>query len=254
MIDQLKLKLASHGIDTSTLTPLDEIISENNKHAPIYTLSVDLDNAVPLWQQLRVLRDEFGYSPVILGDEKSLVRHRQGRENAESPTTYLEDARKCDTPSWFQEQWEGLFDDDSFTEDDIRGDWDTEVKPYTKLNLSHLHLNPMPIQYIGFLAATVNADLPAYLPFGGWNACPTPDEHVSIQHYWHTLYQTEIVAMLSDTLVCYVGNPVKEREAALTLARQHMDYCEDRVTQGMGTLDALASALINSSYWTFWWD
>jgi hypothetical protein len=46
----------------------------------------------------------------------------------------------------------------------------------------------------------------------------------------------------------------KSRGEALELAREQYSYCSDIVDQGVGTLNALAAALMENDWWYFWWD
>jgi hypothetical protein len=46
----------------------------------------------------------------------------------------------------------------------------------------------------------------------------------------------------------------QSRAAALDLAREQFLYCSDIVEQGVGTLSALAAALMENDWWYFWWD
>lgn len=267
MKTSLKSKLASEGIDVSSFSTLSEVVTqsdktltdigqtEREKQFPVFTLATVLDGTLSLWQHLREIRDKIGYSPVILGDKESLSHHWEIRDDEWSPAAYVKDALDCNAKVWLQQQWDGIFAyDETFHEADIRGDWDEKARPFTKFDLSRLYRKTVPIQYIGLLPTIVNWELPAYLPFGNWNSCPVPSEHVCIHQYWHSMYQTEIIAMLFDTLICRVGNPVGERDAALHLAREYTAYCQDSVFQGTGTLDLLAAGLMNSTYWLFWWD
>src|SRR5688572_13056013 len=107
---------------------------------------------------------------------------------------------------------------------------------------------------IGLVPVRHSWHIPAYLRYGGWNANPAAAEHSAIQKYWSDLYQTEIVIAHFDTLELRVGQPPRSRDQALKLAQQQMAYCEDIVTQGMGSIEALAATLLNGTVWYFWWD
>jgi hypothetical protein len=51
-----------------------------------------------------------------------------------------------------------------------------------------------------------------------------------------------------------LGWPPTTRPEALRLAKLQYHYCSDIVTQGVGTIDALAARLLNGYSWSFWWD
>jgi len=96
--------------------------------------------------------------------------------------------------------------------------------------------------------------VPAYLAFGNWNACPRPAVHCALHRYWQANYSTEIMMIGFDTIYCRVGKPINNREDALKLAKEQYAYCGDLVSQGLGTIGKLASGLLHSRYWSFWWD
>ncbi len=96
--------------------------------------------------------------------------------------------------------------------------------------------------------------VPAFLKFGGWNACPWPHEHVTILRYWEEQFGARVVCLTEDTIECMVSRPPRTRRDALLLARDQYLYCEDIVEQGTRSLDALAAGLLNGESWYFWWD
>lgn len=95
----------------------------------------------------------------------------------------------------------------------------------------------------------------AYIPFGGWNDCPSPDEMTAILKYWYEKYGAVPVAITHDTLEMSVPKPVGA-EAAAELAREHCAFTPDRVWQctGSGTFGEVAASLAVSPIWFFWWD
>ena len=95
----------------------------------------------------------------------------------------------------------------------------------------------------------------AYLPFGGWNECPTNEEHMAVAKYWFEKYGAVPALMTHDVLE--YGLPTVygiPREQALDLALEQYAYCNDIVDQGVETIGRLADGLSKSFYWYFWWD
>jgi hypothetical protein len=72
--------------------------------------------------------------------------------------------------------------------------------------------------------------------------------------YWFERWGAEPVAITSDTVEMLVARPPQSREDALALANEQFAYCEDVVTQGVGTIEALAANLLEGQTWFFWWD
>ena len=96
--------------------------------------------------------------------------------------------------------------------------------------------------------------VPAFLRYGGWNACPHPQVHAAVWRYWQQEYGVELVSARFDTLEFRVARPPGDRQQALDLAREQYAYCNDIVDQGVGSLANLAALLMESRYWYFWWD
>ncbi len=92
----------------------------------------------------------------------------------------------------------------------------------------------------------------AYLPMGGWNECPTAEEHMAVAKYWYEQYGAVVAKISNDNIEYYVPDPVTEDD--FTLAEEQLAYCSDIVLQGMGSLTTLAAALRESTVWYFWWD
>lgn len=93
----------------------------------------------------------------------------------------------------------------------------------------------------------------AWLPFGGWNECPMPEEVLWIAKYWYEKHGAIPAVMTSDILE-FSAAPVKDEIAAVDLALEQFAFCSDIVTQGVNTIGRLAGAMMQSSTWYFWWD
>lgn len=95
----------------------------------------------------------------------------------------------------------------------------------------------------------------AYVPFGGWNDCPYPDDMAAICKYWYEKYGAVPVIISHDTLEFILPSPVPENEA-LEVAKEHFAFCGDRVYQctGTGTVGEVADCIRQSKIWYFWWD
>lgn len=97
-------------------------------------------------------------------------------------------------------------------------------------------------------------EAPAYLNWGGWNACPAPEYHVAAFRSWRDRYGAELVGISADTLNLRVARRPETRDEALALAREFYLYCPDSIEQGAQTFSALAAALMANEWWYFWWD
>ncbi len=93
----------------------------------------------------------------------------------------------------------------------------------------------------------------AYLPFGGWNECPSPKEHMSVAKYWFETYGAVPALRTHDVLEYDLPAPISQ-EKAMEVAWEQFTYCSDIVEQGVGTIGRLADGLSQSTVWYFWWD
>lgn len=94
-----------------------------------------------------------------------------------------------------------------------------------------------------------------YLPMGGWNECPAPEEMIAVCRYWYERYKAVPAVFTHDVMEFYA--PLKLNGAdASEAAREHYAFCIDRVDQGTrtGQISELAAGLADSTVWYFWWD
>ncbi len=98
-------------------------------------------------------------------------------------------------------------------------------------------------------------EIVGYLPMGGWNECPGPEDMIAICKYWYEKYKAVPAVFAGDVMEFYAPlglNGVDSIEAA----KEHYAFCMDRVDQGTRTykLSELAAGLAGSDVWYFWWD
>ena len=67
-------------------------------------------------------------------------------------------------------------------------------------------------------------EAPAYLHFGGWNACPAPWVHVAYAREWSARFGARLVALTHDLLEYEIACPISSREDALAMAAVHAYY------------------------------
>jgi len=136
------------------------------------------------------------------------------------------------------------------------GDWPTGVAPEGPgLTLANdLRGKPLDKVHILLIPTTESAAVPAFLRWGGWNACPAPEYHVAALRSWHERYGAELVAIGGDVLNLRVTRRPQSRDEALALAREMYLYDEDIVSQGTETFAALGAMLMANDWWFFWWD
>jgi hypothetical protein len=138
------------------------------------------------------------------------------------------------------------------------GDWPAihpqSDGPGLSVALDILTNKPLPKVYVAVAPTNDWTEIPAYLQWGGWDACPSAEHHVAALRVWRDKFGAELVGINSNTMNLRVARKPKTREEALTLARDHYVYCPDIIDQGVGTYSALAAELMRNDWWYFWWD
>lgn len=94
-----------------------------------------------------------------------------------------------------------------------------------------------------------------YLPMGGWNECPSPEEMIAICKYWYEKYQAVPAVFTHDVMEFYAPEKLNGMDS-MEAAKEHYAFCVDRVEQGTRTykISELAVGLKESDVWYFWWD
>lgn len=202
--------------------------------------------------------------PIIIGGEDAIERTQENmkyaRSDGRNTATILSLAAKKPFPQAFladrEEELRRLLEDDpdqEFEEGFEIGEWPTDhyldqrgnpgiAFDFTKQSyVEKIHIATIP---------TADAtEIPAYLYWGGWNACPHPHHHVAAARYWRDKYGAELVTMAADVVEYRVKRRPQTREEALALAREHHDYCSE-----IDNLSDHAADLMASDWWFFWWD
>jgi hypothetical protein len=227
-------------------------------------IAVEGARAVEVWEHLREAVEESAHWPVMLGgdDELRFLGEIPAAESREA-TLALASAidgqfwlagRAAETRAWLVSHGHEPGDE----EEDLppRGDWLADIQPCHSFSAPFGRKLDVPLQQvqIGLVPTRQGHEVPAFLRFGGWNACPNPEQHVAVLRSWSERYGAELVSLTHDVIELAVSRPPIDREVALALAMEQYQYCNDIVDQGVGTLEALAAGLLGSTVWYFWWD
>jgi hypothetical protein len=128
------------------------------------------------------------------------------------------------------------------------------VAPQNSLNLFMLDYGECDDVVIAKIPVENPWEIAAWIPTGGFNACPSPAEQVAVFKYWYEQYGALPAVVTYDTWQMTLTNPPATKESAEALAMEQFAFCYDIVEQGTETVRGLASTLINSKAWFFWWD
>jgi hypothetical protein len=269
----LKNLLTQHNIIADTLELLWQVDGEN-----IYGLTINGNDAIQHWQQLRQITDETGHYPLLLGNESESQCHIESVHSyseylpEEQPTTVQEIIRQgnqlnandwLNTTAHQQRQERANYIDISILEDDVDeltlaeiGEWNDMIYPTNRYTIPSdiLIRLPHPNVIIALVPTTFSWQVPAFLKFGNWNDCPAPEVQVCLMKYWQEKYGAEVVGITHDVVEMVVHRPPQDRQTAFQLAQEQYIYCYDIVDQGVQTLNNLAANLLDGKVWYFWWD
>lgn len=232
---------------------------------PYERVTVPGERALAEWESLRGAGRGW---PVIVGGDEGLERIADQFSMADpvvsgvaipgvtlrSPAEILAAAAKLSFPKDLR-NWPGAYQAEELSAP--VGRWPSQVAtgipgPIVAMDLlsgrfhDRVHILLIPTKY--------GWEVPAYLRWGDWNACPPPEYHVAALRGWHSRYAVDLVGINGDTMNLRAARRPKSRDAAMALAREQYGYCPDIVDQGTDTIAALAATLMASEWWSLWWD
>jgi hypothetical protein len=71
---------------------------------------------------------------------------------------------------------------------------------------------------------------------------------------WEDRFGAYLVRLGFATMTLVVERPPADTDHALAIAAEHFAFCPDNIAQGVGSLIAYASELVDAVAWHFWWD
>jgi hypothetical protein len=207
------------------------------------------------------LREEWrgSFTPVIIGTRGDFNHLTDIWKEEEFPTPqeYLESARRFDFEKWSSDHGFENEVDPEFVESlrkpsawNAFGGGEADFCVVREILSRKFH----PWVLLAKIPTAQPYEVPAYLRLGGWNECPDAAAHVAHWQRWQNKYGAEILCVSGDVIEATVAHPPTEKEECYMLAQEQFYYCQDIVTQGVETIDALAATLRGGKSWYFWWD
>ncbi|WP_294338547.1 DUF4253 domain-containing protein [uncultured Sphingomonas sp.] len=218
---------------------------------PYPRITVPGDRALAEWERLRSAGR--GWPVIVGGDEQlaAIAEQYSLDDPAPTPEAILKQAATLRMPADLA-KWDGTDD----WRDPPLGTWPTHPTKGAGLTVASdiLTGKPHPQVHILLIPTTQSWEVPAYLRWGNWNACPPPAWHVAALKQWHDHYGVELIGLDGATLNLRAARRPTDRTAALALTREQYLYCPDVIDQGVESLSALAAILMADDWWFFWWD
>lgn len=227
------------------------------KHFPKGTDPAKVMNA---YDDAFAKREQGGYTPMIIAVDVTLMEdvdeHCTTAEELKANREKLLNSPKIDAQKWFTERLSDLKNDmDDYWEETV-GEVTCEPGDVSKSFSGFMDFGT-PRRSEECILALIPTNEPwevfAWLPFGGWNECPMPEEILWIAKYWYERYGV-IPAVMTHDVLEFSARPIKDKNSALGVALEQYAFCQDIVDQGVGTIGRLAGGLMQSSVWYFWWD
>lgn len=188
----------------------------------------------------------------MLGGDENLEEYEDGSWEVwnETPEGIVRVGLQTDAVAWMRARMAEL------GHEPTRGPWPADPTPTDSFTIPYdMHTwDPLPTVHVALVPPREGWQVPAFLRYGGWNACPTLEEHVCMMKRWAEVYGAEPLGMARDRVEMTIRRPPRDRARALDAALEQYAYCNDIVDQGTKTLDALAANLVEGSAWYFWWD
>ncbi len=196
-----------------------------------------------------------GFTPVLIKVDDILSDYLLSivEENyqPEQALQNLLDGKEFLSQRW-QEATDGEWNEDDTSYQEMLDCMGAEAGQDVFLTL-HLHTPNHMEPTLLFEISTVNPwEIPAYVPFGGWNECPSPEEMTAVCKYWYEQYQAVPAVISHDTLEMILPEPVPE-EKADEFVKEYYAFCQDTIDQGV-PMPLLKETVKYSTVWQFWWD
>ncbi|WP_295088333.1 DUF4253 domain-containing protein [Ruminococcus sp.] len=197
-----------------------------------------------------------GYTPIILVPNDNLLEmincNYEDNGGVDNYRNKVLNSDMSNGESFLKQRFKDnmeMFEED-FGNEDIYGEYSDSIKPLS----CFLRTEKTEELILAKIPMTEPWKVFAWIPFGGWNECPDTEDMMAVCKYWHDKYNVIPAVISSDELQMYASVPINNRETALKVAEEHYAFCNDTVDQGSGSIKALASSILNSDVWYFWWD
>lgn len=236
---------------------LMELLNFPCEHFPKGTEPAKVINA---YDDAFAKREMGGYTPMIITVDDPLLEcfgeYFTKSDELKANHDKLLASKQFDAQKWFAEQLNYWKNEDDVDWKDTIGEIACESGDASKSFIGFIDYGT-PRRSEECILAKIPTNEPwevfAWLPFGGWNDCPMPEEILWISKYFYERYNA-IPAVMTHDILEFSAPPIKDKDTALGLALEQFAFCQDIVFQGVNTIGRLAGGLMQSTSWYFWWD
>lgn len=212
------------------------------------------DKIIARYKQLLAEGKEQGFTPLLIAADDNLAEMMECNFNDSKPEEAVRNTNIESADAFFAERkdmYEDMIDDASSEEipKNCTGcidSFSTHLDVLTGKVLDEIILAKIPTDKPWELAL--------WVPMGGWNDCPMPEEQAAVFKLWYEKYGAYPAIVTGDTWELYAERPVHDEKNACKLANEMYLFCTDIVDQGVDSIGALAKTLMDSEVWYFWWD
>jgi hypothetical protein len=231
---------------------IEEIIARLGCDCSIFEEN-DVQGIMSKYRNALIEGKKEGYTPLIIIPSELMVEmFDRGAENTnDDRESIIAKAKDINVKVLFKRLLDDVMPMEEDEDDDITGEF--SIVEQTNQFQSIEDVSNQKI-----ILAKIPTDKPwevaAWVPMGGFNECPLPEEQVAVFKYWYEKYGAAPALVTHDVWELFVKNPPNTQGEAESLAWEQFGFCSDIVWQGVGTVKGLAGTLIHSSVWYFWWD
>jgi hypothetical protein len=241
--DEIRIALSKAGSLTETGNEFGE-----SANGMVYATSLKGKEAENMWTQLTKTMPKIGYWPVAIGGADTAAKVR---DKLKVVPVKREKVPVLGVQEWFAQRAKS--DPERFKAP--AGEWNDTAptrEVYEALTLKG-YPGPRPWCYFLFVPVKNQFETLEVLNFGGFGECPTAEQHAVILSYWNKKYDARLFTVTPNMIEMDVMKPPQNQEEAMKLAKEQFLYAPDTVHKGAGSVEALASGLIDGNRWTFTW-
>jgi hypothetical protein len=232
-----------------------------------------------IWHALSEVSPDTGLVPFLLAGPDNTTTRPWDEDEFSDPAD-ISGLGELDAAGMLADLWNGEFEEADQETGDGEEDWDeyeeddesefqAMIAPFSRdfpglapgesqgLTRSEIEqaLGSLPPARIGLAAASRPADV---LPLTGWSGAANRWENAvviaAVLRSWEERFGTRLLRVGFAEIQLLAERPPRSLHAAQLLAAEQFAFCDECGGQGLHDVSSIASQLLQSPIWTFWWD